>query len=147
MSGIELQAAVAGRDHRLPIVFLTGRADIATGVRAMKAGASDFLTKPVKSDVLLQAIAAALSTDVERRRQRDEARALEARLDLLTAREREVYDGVVNGKLNKQIAAQIGTSIRTVKAHRAHMMQKMDARSVAELVRAADRLAKLSAVR
>ena len=140
MSGVELQDAMTGAKGALPIVFLTGRGDIETGVRAMKAGAVDFLTKPVKPEVLLHAVGAALSRDAERRRRGDQAALLLARFHKLTSREREVYEGVVGGKLNKQIAHQLGTSIRTVKAHRAQVMQKMEARSVADLVRLADRL-------
>jgi len=140
MSGMELQAAIAKMEASLPIVFLTGRGDIETSVRAMKAGAVDFLTKPVKRDALLAAVGAALVHDAELRSRRDEARALRAKLQRLTAREREVLEHVVRGRLNKQIADALGTSIRTVKAHRAHVMTKMEVASLAELVSAAARL-------
>ena len=140
MSGVELQAAVARMERALPIVFLTGRGDIDMGVRAMKAGAVDFLTKPVKRDALLAAVNAALGRDNQQRARRDGLRALRGRFDKLTNREREVFMHVVSGKLNKQIAEKLGTSIRTVKAHRAQVMIKMEAGSLAELVRAADQL-------
>jgi FixJ family two-component response regulator len=139
MSGMELQAVIAKIEATLPIVFLTGRGDIETSVRAMKAGAVDFLTKPVKRDALLAAVGAALALDAELRSRRDEARALHAKLQRLTAREREVLELVVRGRLNKQIADALGTSIRTVKAHRAHVMTKMEVGSLAELVNAAAR--------
>jgi FixJ family two-component response regulator len=147
MSGMELQAATARHENALPIVFLTGRGDIETSVRAMKAGAVDFLTKPVKRDAMLGAVRAALASDTERRGRRQEARVLRARFDTLTSREREVLAGVVRGKLNKQIAEELGTSVRTIKAHRSQVMEKMGMRSVAELVRAADRLTALETAR
>jgi len=140
MSGVELQAAIARMERAPPIVFLTGRGDIDMGVRAMKAGAVDFLTKPVKRDALLAAVSAALARDKEQSARRDELRVLRARFEKLTSREREVFTHVVGGKLNKQIAAELGTSIRTVKAHRAQVMTKMEVGSVAELVNAAARL-------
>jgi FixJ family two-component response regulator len=106
----------------------------------MKAGAVDFLTKPVKRDVLLAAVRAALARDVAARAHRAELRGLRERFETLTTREREVFERVVNGRLNKQIADELGTSIRTVKAHRANVMSKMAAGSLAELVGLANRL-------
>ena len=141
MDGVELQAVLARVDESLPIVFLTGHGDVATSVRAMKAGAVDFLTKPVKRDVLLTAVRAALTRDVVARASRAELRGLRDRFETLTTREREVFERVVNGRLNKQIANDLGTSIRTVKAHRANVMSKMAAGSLAELVGLANRLA------
>ena len=140
MTGVELQAAIAKMERALPIVFLTGRGDIDMGVRAMKAGAVDFLTKPVKRDALLAAVNAALARDSQQRARRVELRALRGRFDKLTNREREVFIHVVSGKLNKQIADKLGTSIRTVKAHRAQVMTKMEVGSLVELVSAAARL-------
>jgi FixJ family two-component response regulator len=140
MSGVELQAAIGRRESTPPIIFLTGRGDVATSVRAMKAGAVDFLTKPVDRKALLTAVNVALACDAERRHRRDEIRDVRERFDRLTSREREVFAEVVRGKLNKQIAEAFGTSIRTVKAHRAQVMAKMEAGSLAELVSVAGRL-------
>jgi FixJ family two-component response regulator len=140
MSGVELQSALATREEMPPIVFLTGRGDVVTSVRAMKAGAVDFLTKPVRRDALLAAVRVALERDVEQRARHEELRILRGRLDRLTVREREVFDRVIQGKLNKQIADELGTSVRTVKAHRAQVMSKMEVRSIADLVSAAAQL-------
>jgi FixJ family two-component response regulator len=139
-SGLELQQALARRAEPLPVVFLTGHGDIQTTVRALKAGASDFLTKPVKRETLLAAVEGAVAQDAARRAESDELRVLRARYETLTRREREVLAQVVAGKLNKQIAGDIGAAERTVKAHRAHVMEKMQVGSVAELVRVASRL-------
>ena len=139
-SGLDLQTALARRGSLLPVIFLTGHGDIPTSVRAMKAGATDFLTKPVKREALLEAVRSALDRDEGRRAEEDELRSLRRRFEALSAREREVLEHVVAGRLNKQISARIGVSERTVKAHRARCMAKMGAESVADLVRAADRL-------
>ena len=140
-SGLDLQEALAKRERRLPIIFLTAYADVRMSVRAMKAGAMDFLAKPVKREALLSTVRAALDRDEERRASREHVHELRARYDALSPREREVLRHVVAGKLNKQIASAIGAAERTVKAHRAHVMAKMQANSVAELVRAFDLLA------
>lgn len=140
MGGMELQGALARMERAPPIVFLTGRGDIDTSVRAMKAGAVDFLTKPVKRDALLSAVNAAVARDAQLRARRDGVRALRERFERLTAREREVFAHVASGKANKRIADELGTSIRTIKAHRAQAMDKMGVRSLAELIRAADQL-------
>jgi FixJ family two-component response regulator len=139
-SGLDLQEALARLDVPLPIVFLTGHGDIPMSVRAMKAGAVDFLTKPVSRDVLLAAVRTALARDAETRSAHERRHAFRARYEMLTPREREVFAGVVAGKLNKQIAGELGTAERTVKAHRAQVMEKMQVASVAELVHVADQL-------
>jgi len=139
-SGLDLQQALARRPDPLPVVFLTGQGEIPDSVRALKAGASDFLTKPVERETLLLAVEHALAQDAVRRAERDDLRALQARYDRLTPREREVFAQVVDGKLNKQIAGEIGAAERTVKAHRAQVMEKMQVGSLAELVRVASRL-------
>ena len=138
--GLELQQALAKEEAPLPIVFLTGHGDIATGVSAIKSGAVDFLTKPVKREALLAAVHAALGRDSKERADREKLRDLRSRYEKLTGREREVLALVTRGRLNKQIAAELGTSERTIKAHRAQVMSKMEVASVAELVRVADRI-------
>jgi FixJ family two-component response regulator len=139
-SGLDLQEALARLEVPLPIVFLTGHGDIPMSVHAMKAGAVDFLTKPVSREALLAAVRVALARDAETRAAREGLRTLRARYESLTPREREVFAGIVSGRLNKQIAAELGTAERTIKAHRAHVMEKMDVASVAELVRIAGQL-------
>jgi FixJ family two-component response regulator len=139
-SGLELQEALARFGVPMPIVFLTGHGDIAMSVRAMKGGAVDFLTKPVGQETLLAAVKAALERDAETRAALAHMNAMRERYGTLTPREREVFAGVVAGKLNKQIAAELGTAERTVKAHRAQVMEKMGVASVAALVRIADEL-------
>ena len=139
-SGLDLQQALEKRDRPLPIVFLTGHGDIPMSVRAMRAGATDFLTKPVKREVLLAAVQAALARDAERRAGSEQLRLVRSRFETLTARERVVFGHVVSGLLNKQIAGEMGCSIRTVKIHRARAMEKMQAGSLADLVRAAELL-------
>ena len=132
--GLELQEAVLRRGDSLPVIFLTGHGDIRTSVRAMRQGAADFLTKPVNREELLAAIRAALQRQERERSTSRWRRDLAARYATLTPREKQVLEGVVTGALNKQIAALLGTSERTVKAHRANIMQKMRVASVAELV-------------
>jgi FixJ family two-component response regulator len=139
-SGLELQDALARRHSTLPVVFLTGFGDIPMSVRAIKAGAVDFLTKPVEREALMRAVRSALERDARNRRNREQGRALRQKFDALTPRERDVFVRVVNGKLNKQIAADLGTAERTVKAHRAHVMEKLNVASVAELVHVAEQL-------
>lgn len=140
LDGLELQQLLTHHGILIPIVFLTGHGDIPTSVRAIKAGATDFLTKPVDADVLIRAVQAALESAETRRKIIAEAAELSARLALLTPREREIMEQVVAGRLNKQIAADLGTGEQNIKLHRAHIMKKMGADSIADLVRAAERL-------
>jgi FixJ family two-component response regulator len=133
LNGLDLQKELADSDRPLPIVFVTGQGDIPTSVNAMRAGAEDFLTKPVKKEVLFAAVERALAHDAREREQRIHRRELRARFDTLTPREREVLNHVLSGQLNKQIAADLNTSERTIKAHRANLMAKMLVQSVAEL--------------
>jgi FixJ family two-component response regulator len=139
-SGLDLQQSLARMEERLPIIFLTGHGDIPASVRAMKAGAVDFLTKPVRREALLNAIQNALGVDAKAREVRAASRELHDRYENLTPREREVLAHVVSGKLNKQIAFDLGTAERTIKAHRASIMDKLRVQSVAELVRLAQEL-------
>ena len=139
LNGLELQQALAAKGSVLPIVFLTGRGDIPISVEAMKRGAADFLTKPVDDEELLAAIRNAFERNRASRRAREERAQIEERLARLTAREREVLERVVTGRLNKQIAAELGTVEKTIKVHRAHVMQKMGVRTLAELVRLSGR--------
>ena len=139
-SGLELQEVLARLDAELPVVFLTGRGDIPMSVRAMKGGAVDFLTKPVSRETLLPAVQAATARDADARAAQEHLHVLRVRYETLTPREREVLAGVIAGKLNKLIAFELGTAERTVKAHRAQVMEKMQAASVAELVRFASEL-------
>jgi RNA polymerase sigma factor (sigma-70 family) len=134
LSGLELQHALMGSPRARPIVFLTGRGDIQSSVSAMKEGAVDFLTKPIDDEQLFAAVDAALGRDEEQRLDGAIRRMINKRLETLTPRERQVMAYVVRGRLNKQIAAELGTGEKTVKVHRARMMSKMVARSVAELV-------------
>jgi FixJ family two-component response regulator len=143
-SGLELQQALKRQGVPLPVIFLTGHGDVASSVRAMQAGAVDFLTKPVKRETLFEAIQSALERDARERAARAEADELHRRLASLTAREREVFDAVASGKLNKQIADELGMAERTVKLHRARVMEKLSAGSPAELGRLAERLRLLS---
>lgn len=140
LNGLELQAALAATGCQRPIVFLSGHGDVPSSVRAMKAGAVDFLTKPVSEQDLLAAIGRAIESDRAMRRARAELRAIGERLDTLTPREREVLRHVVSGQLNKQIAADLGTVEKTVKVHRSRVMEKMGVRSLADLVRLTERI-------
>lgn len=139
-SGLDLQEALSRHSIRLPVIFLTGHGDLAIGVRAMKAGAVDFLTKPVEREPLLAAVARALELDAAQRAARGADRDLQDRYAQLTAREREVFELVVAGRLNKQIADALGIAERTVKAQRAQVMAKLGAANAAELGRIAAQL-------
>lgn len=140
LGGLELQEWLSRHDEPLPIIFLTGHGDIPSSVRAMKYGAVDFFTKPVAGEALVQAIHRAVRLDAEARADRREMREFQASYRKLTERERQVFALVVRGLLNKQIAGELGTSERTVKAHRAQVMRKMKASSIADLARIAGRL-------
>jgi len=140
LSGPQLQERLAALGNRLPIVFLTGHGDIPMSVQAIKAGAEDFLTKPVAREKLVASVERALARDAQQRAHDGELEALRLRVSRLTPRESEVFALVVRGKLNKQIAGELGTAERTVKAHRQKVMEKCEARSLAELVRMAERL-------
>lgn len=140
LDGFQLQQQLAQGGTRLPIVFLTGHGDIPSSVRAMKAGAVDFLTKPVDGTVLLAAIDQALERSRDDQRRQAETRQLQAALDNLTPREHQVLCQVVLGRLNKQIAADLDICEKTVKVHRAQVMKKMQVRTLAELVKATERL-------
>jgi FixJ family two-component response regulator len=137
LSGLELQDALAKVENPLPLVFLTGHGDIPASVHAMRQGAEDFLTKPVKKQALFDAVQRALARDARERAQRARQWALRARFDALTRREQEVLAHVLSGQLNKQVAGDLGTSERTIKAHRANIMAKLEVHSVAELGRLA----------
>jgi FixJ family two-component response regulator len=139
-SGLEVQRELEARGCPLPVVFLTGRADVPDTVRAMKGGASDFLTKPVEDEELLGAVRRAIEKDAVARSERAEVASVKARLETLTPREREVLEHVVAGELNKQVAGRLGTVEKTIKVHRARVMEKMQASSLAELVRLARRV-------
>ena len=139
-SGLDLQEALNRSPLALPVIFLTGHADVPSSVRAMKAGAADFLTKPVERKALLAAVQNAIERDSRARAARNELAMLRARFNSLSARERQVFDAVVAGQLNKQIAATLDAAERTVKAHRARVMDKMAASSLADLVHFADRM-------
>jgi FixJ family two-component response regulator len=139
LDGLELQQALtAGASHR-PVIFITGKGDIPTSVRAMKSGAVDFLTKPVNPTHLLEAVTRAVEQDTKSRRTQVEVASIEAKITTLTRREREVLTHVVAGRLNKQIAFDLGTVEKTIKVHRSRMMEKLGLRTVADLVRMAEK--------
>ncbi len=138
MSGLDFQSALQRDGNRIPVIVMTGHADIPMSVRAMKAGAIDFLTKPFRDQDLIDAVAGAIERDEVLRKESQSRTALEKLLDSLTPREREVMKAVVNGSMNKQIAAEFGISQVTVKLHRSNVMRKMQARSLADLVRKAE---------
>jgi FixJ family two-component response regulator len=141
LSGLDLQEELAKADIQIPIIFLTGHGDIPMTVRAMKAGAQEFLTKPFDDEDLLEAIHEAIKRDRVARRERANMRTLYDRYNSLTPREQEVMKWVVSGLLNKQIAAELGISEIMIKVHRGQVMQKMQAKSLADLVRMSEKLA------
>jgi len=140
LSGLDFQRELAARNIRIPIVFVTGHGDIPMSVRAMKAGAIEFLTKPYRDQDLLDAVRIALERDRARREQERDLTDLQQRFNALTPREQEVISMVVSGMLNKQIAAELGTAENTVKVHRSRAMEKMNAQSFADLVRMIEKL-------
>ncbi len=140
LDGLQLQQAMANGGADRPVIFVTGRGDIPMSVRAMKAGAVDFLTKPVKEEELLDAIDRIRESESAHQRDRQELQAIRSRLATLTPREHEVLTHVIAGRLNKQIAFDLGTVEKTIKVHRGRMMEKMGVRSVAELVWLAERV-------
>jgi FixJ family two-component response regulator len=144
-SGLELQEALLRNKIMLPIVFLSGHGNVDSSVRAMKAGAVDFLTKPVKRDILLDAVARALARNATQRTARQESDQLQVRFASLTKRQREVFDRIVAGKLNKQIADELGIAERTVKREREQVMAKLDANSAADLGRLGELLRRSTA--
>ena len=145
LSGPELQSRLSELGSTLPIVFLTGYADVPTTVRAMRAGAEDVLTKPVSSEKLLHAIEQAIARHEQIRNRTGALAAIRAHMGALTPREREVFELVVRGKTSKQIGHALGTTERTIKAHRQRVMEKMDVQSLAELVLLAERVGILGA--
>jgi FixJ family two-component response regulator len=145
LTGLQLQERLVAMRQALPIVFLSGHGDVPMSVLAMKAGAEDFLTKPVATDVLLGAVAQAIARDREERDKRGQLNAMRSLVSTLTPTERKVFDGVVRGRLNKQIADELGTAERTIKWHRHNLMQKLQVQSLAELVTVAERLGLISA--
>ncbi len=140
MSGLELQQVLKKRNSQMPIIFITGHGDIAMAVEAIKQGAVDFLTKPFRDQDLLDSINAAMERDQQQRRKLDELEIVTKRLGTITARERQVLDRVVAGKANKVIAFELNLSHRTIEVHRSHVMEKMQVRSLAELVKSMQQL-------
>ncbi len=140
LSGLDFQRELAARKTRIPIIFLTGHGDIPMSVRAMKAGAVEFLTKPFRDQDLLDAVGIALERDRARREQDKDVTILQQRFDSLTSREQEVISMVVSGMLNKQIADQLGTAESTVKVQRSRAMEKMHAESLVDLIRMIEKL-------
>jgi FixJ family two-component response regulator len=139
-SGLELQRLLTEKGSSLPVVFLTGHGDVPTTVTAMRAGALNFLSKPVNDDTLLASVSEAIEIDRNARESNAEVVDARERLSTLTARERQVLERVVAGRLNKQIADELGTGVKTIKVHRARVMQKMNSRSVAQLARLVERM-------
>ncbi len=140
LSGLDLQRELAKAGHEIPIVFITGHGDIPMSVKAMKAGAVDFLPKPFSDQDLLDAIHAAIEKNTRARQEHAEKEVIQRRIDRLTPREGEVFRLVIAGMLNKQIASELGASEKTIKVHRARVMQKMEVQSVAELVHLAEKV-------
>ena len=140
LNGIELQAKLADAHCYLPIIFLSGHSDIPISVKAMKAGAVDFLTKPFKNPHLLEAVRVSLQKDAALRAVRAENHGIQQRMDTLTDREKQVLRWVIGGHLNKQIADELGITEATIKAHRARVMEKMQASSIADLVRMVEKI-------
>ncbi len=135
MTGLELQESLHARGIRLPVIIITGHGDVQMAVRAMRQGAMDFIEKPFNDQVLLERVREAIEKDLEDRETRQEVDVIRRRLERLTPREREVLSMVVDGKLSKQIAAELGLSEKTIEVHRGHIMSKMHADNVADLVR------------
>jgi len=140
IDGLQLQKELSNSTHAIPIIFITGHGDIPSSVKAMKAGAVDFFSKPFNDEDLLQAIRKAIERDHQERTERADREAVARRFETLTPREREVLELVVRGMLNKQISAALGASEKTIKIHRGRVMEKMKVPSVADLVRAADKI-------